>query len=229
MSTDRVRTQRPSVWVTVALAPLRAIERTRGWRRLGLLVLYGVVALVIGAFLWRRAQLAAVPDVGEPFDVAAFRSPARVPDERNAFAAYRLAAERSRDMSQADGPSFEKANLAWSRADAIMRGWVTENDAAISLLIDGAARPELLFGDTHRRSVYSAIFENGELGRRIGWIGTAGLFKSGRLRAEGDAAGAVAPPERHRSGQPTHRVGCSDGQWAFPRDHAHAVRTRARR
>ena len=74
MSTGGGGTQRPSVWVTVALAPLLAIERTRGWRRLGLLVLYGIAALVIGAFLWRRAQLAAVPDVGEPFDVAAFRT-----------------------------------------------------------------------------------------------------------------------------------------------------------
>jgi hypothetical protein len=189
MSTGRVGTQRPSVWVTVALAPLLAIERTRGWRRFGLLVLYGTVALVIGAFLWRRSQLAAVPDIGEPFDVAAFRSPAHVPDELNAFAGYRLAAGQFRDMTNAEGQSFGKANLAWSRADAIMRGWVADHDEAISLLIDGSARPELYL-ETPTGARYSAIFENGELARRISWIGTAGLFKAGRLRAEGDLAGA---------------------------------------
>jgi hypothetical protein len=181
--------QRESVLVTVALAPLRAIERTRGWRRLGLLILYGILALVIGALLWRRSQLAAVPDVGEPFDVAAFRSPARVPDDRNAFAGYRLAAERFRDMNKAEGASFEKANLAWRRADAAIRGWVAEQDEAISLLIAGSARPQLYL-ETPTGSAQPAIFENGELARRIGWIGTAGLFKAGRLRAEADPAEA---------------------------------------
>lgn len=189
MSTGGGGAQRPSVWVTVALAPLLAIERTRGWRRLGLLVLYGIVALVIGAFLWRRAQLAAVPEVGEPFDVAALRSPVRVPDDRNAFAAYRLAAERLRDINKTEEPSFEKANLAWSRADAIMRGWVAEHDEAISLLIDGSARPELYL-ETPTGANQSATSENGQLAARIGWIGTAGLFKAGRLRAEGDPAAA---------------------------------------
>ena len=58
---------------TIALAPFRAIERTRGRRRLGLLVLYGLIAVVIWALLWRRSQLAGLPDVGALFDVAAFR------------------------------------------------------------------------------------------------------------------------------------------------------------
>ena len=79
MSATPVHSQREPVLVRIALAPLRAIEQTRGWRRLGLLFVYGVLGLAIGAFLWRRSQLAAVPDIGEPFDVAAFRTPARVP------------------------------------------------------------------------------------------------------------------------------------------------------
>jgi hypothetical protein len=41
-----------------------------------------LIAAVLTAFLWRRSQLAGLPDVGERFDVAAFRSPARVPDDR---------------------------------------------------------------------------------------------------------------------------------------------------
>ena len=92
MSTEPVRVRRESVLAAIAFAPSRAIERTRGWSRLGLLVLYGLMALVIWGLLWRRSQLAALPDVGEPFDVAAFRLPAHVPDDRNAFVPYRRAA-----------------------------------------------------------------------------------------------------------------------------------------
>ena len=116
-------------------------------------------------------------------------APARVPDDRNAFAGYRLATEQFRDMNKAEGASFEKANLAWRRADAIMRGWVAEHDEAISLLIDGSARPELYL-ETPTGATQSAASENGGLAARIGWVGTAGLFKAGRLRAEGDPAGA---------------------------------------
>ena len=39
-------------------------------------------------------------------------------------------------------------------------------------------------------TVEPATLDNGALAARIGWIGTAGLFKAGRVRAEGDPAGA---------------------------------------
>ena len=41
--------------------------------------------------LWWSIQLVGLPDIGEPFDVAAFRS-FRIPDDRNAFVLYRQAA-----------------------------------------------------------------------------------------------------------------------------------------
>jgi len=197
MSAEPASMQREPVLVTIALSPFRAIERTRGWRRVGLVVLYGLIALVSWALLWRRAQLASLPDIGEPFDVAAFRSPARVADDRNAFVPYRLAAQRFRDMNRAEGESFSKANLAWSRADATIRGWVAEHDEAIALLCAGSERPEFFLDapsglpEIHKSpSVQAANIANGVLAAQLSWIGTAGLFKAGRLRSEGDAAGA---------------------------------------
>ncbi len=84
MSVEPAPSARESALVTILLAPFRAVEQARGWRRVGLLAVYGMVVLAIGGFLWRRAQLAGLPDVAEPFDVAAHRALARVPDDRNA-------------------------------------------------------------------------------------------------------------------------------------------------
>ena len=64
-----------SAFAAILLFPLRAIERARGWRRLALLLLYVLIALPILALLWRRSQLAGLPDVGEPFDASGARGP----------------------------------------------------------------------------------------------------------------------------------------------------------
>jgi hypothetical protein len=173
----------------IALSPLRAIERTRGWRRLGLLVLYGMIALVIWALLWRRSQLAAVPDIGNPFERTAVHWPDRAADARNALAYYEKAAERFRYMNDAEGASFGNSDLYWLRADARLRGWVAEHDEAISLMTAGSAKPEFV-REKASRSTQPASVETDDLPTRIFWIGTAALFKAGRLRAEGNPAGA---------------------------------------
>jgi hypothetical protein len=135
--------RRESVLISVALSPFRAIERTRGWRRLGLVAVYATIAVITWAILWRRAQLAPLPDIGDPFDAAGTRSPVYVSDERNAAVPYRAAAKLFRDLKNpAESTSFSNANLAWSRADGTLRAWVTEHEQAISLLVAGSARTE---------------------------------------------------------------------------------------
>ena len=189
MSTGPSPTRRESVLATIVLLPLRAIERSRGWRRVVLLVLYGLIALGTWAILWRRSQLAALPDVGDPFG-AAVRSPAPVPDERNAFVSYRRAIERFRDMNKAEGNSFSNADFAWARADATFRAWIAEHDEAISLLCAAAALPEFSIEVPADAVVQPASMDNNMLVSRVFWIATAGLFKAGRLRLEGNPAGA---------------------------------------
>ena len=203
MSQPAATREREPILIRIALSPLRAIERARGWRRFVLVAVYAIIALVIGAILWRRSELAGLPDVGEPFDVAVVRWPAPVPGDRNAFSSYQRAAARFQDMTAAVGSSFNNANLSWARSDATLRAWVAANDEAISLMLAGSERPEFVPELPKSLSVQDANMAKTELARRIGWIGTAGLFKAGRLRAEGDHAGAwkllkaVARASRH--------------------------------
>ena len=144
MSTGPPPTRRESLLATIVLWPLRAVERSRGWRRLVLLVLYGLIALGTWVILWRRSQLAALPDVGDPFAGGTLQLPAPVPGSHNAFVSYRRAIERFRDMNKDEGNSFSNAEFAWERADATFRAWVAEHDEAISLLwAQPAALPEV--------------------------------------------------------------------------------------
>ncbi len=180
MTASTASAERESIFIRIVLSPFRAIERARGWRRLVLLAFYALVAVVVGAFLWRRSQLAGLPDSGAPCDVAATRWPAP-PGNRNAFPIYCRAAQRFRDMTSAVGTSFNNANLSWSRADATLRAWVASNDEALSLMCAGSDRPEFVTEVSRDVSVQDANMAHAELARRIGWIGTAGLFKAGRL------------------------------------------------
>jgi hypothetical protein len=89
----------------------------------------GVTALAI----WWLTSLNGLPDIGDPFDVAAFRA-VRIPDDQNAFSYLGRAAKMvteypsiPRSMSQSDG------TVSWSKADPKLRAWVEENAHAIAL------------------------------------------------------------------------------------------------
>ncbi len=191
MSTKPVLESAQSALEALILAPIRTIERARGWRRLGLLGLYGLIVLGLLAFLWRRSQLARLPDVGETFGAAASRL-GRVPDDRNAFIPYRQAAHRVRLMTDAEGDSFSDANLNWSRSDATLRRWVADNDQAISLMCAGTERPDAFLDASGPATGSLTAANNSEVVIRLSWVGNAALFKAGRLRSEGDPSGAWA-------------------------------------
>jgi hypothetical protein len=126
MSTEFAHRRWESIFATLLLFPLRAVERTHGWRRLGLLLVYVMIALPVLALLWRRSQLAGLPDLGESYGNAA-ANVAGIADDRNAFVPYLRATERFRDMTPEAWESFSKANLVWTRADPILRRWVAEH------------------------------------------------------------------------------------------------------
>ena len=78
----------------------RAARPMRRWRRVAVVALPLVLAAV-GAGWW-STQLWGLPDIGDPFDVAAFEAASGVPDERNAFVEYHHAASLvSRDLALA--------------------------------------------------------------------------------------------------------------------------------
>ena len=190
MSMATAPTPREPALLSILLAPLRAVERARDWRRLALLVSYALIGSVVCGLSWRHSQLIGLPDVGEPFDVAA--GAAEVPDGRNAFVPYRQATALFRDMNEAEGKSFGNANLRWSAADTTLRGWVADQAGAIALFREGSERPEVRLAMPARSSRLLENSEKSEIARRLSWIGDAALFEAGRLRAAGDPAGAWA-------------------------------------
>src|SRR5690349_17957153 len=85
----------PLRWV---LAPLRWLERARGRKRLALVALYLVLLAVAAFFGWWASSLRGLPDIGDPFDVAAFRAEG-VPPEQDAYTHYRRASQLFRPLA----------------------------------------------------------------------------------------------------------------------------------
>ena len=70
----RARLRDSPRWLLAVLtSPFTLVEQSRGrWRKV-VLVVYALLALVVCTPLVRRARLGRIPDLGDPFDVAAFR------------------------------------------------------------------------------------------------------------------------------------------------------------
>src|SRR5262245_33142022 len=104
------------------LAPLHWLERSRGWRRRALLLAYLAVGLAVGLALRWLTCLGGLPDIGAPFDVAAFRA-VSVPGDRNAFPLYRKASAAMEPRARmVDASRFLRAlRDGWSKADPELR------------------------------------------------------------------------------------------------------------
>ena len=116
---------------------------TRRTRAIGVLVLAGIVALV---GYWASEQFSP-PDIGEPFDVDAFKS-YTLPDEQNAFTFYRQAAallvsEETVFASNATlkrqdfWDSWAAAEQGWEHAIPAVRQWVKLNRGVLDAFEQG--------------------------------------------------------------------------------------------
>jgi hypothetical protein len=93
------------------------------------LVLAICLALAAGAFaIWWLRSLNGLPDIGEPFDVAAFRT-FNVPDDQNAFTVLRRADEK---VIPCPAALCWWAD-SWSQADPKLREWVEANRQVLEL------------------------------------------------------------------------------------------------
>ena len=119
-------------------APFRWFVRSRRrvWTAAALLL-----AMIVALPVWWSIQLVGLPDIGEPFDVAAFRSLA-IPDDRNAYVLYRQAADRLKPVNLAMPASLVNSMTLWSKTDPEFRRWVEENREAMELYRRGTERPD---------------------------------------------------------------------------------------
>ena len=135
----------------LAAAPFRWFF---GSRRRVLTAASVLLAMIIAPPLWWSIQLMGLPDIGEPFDLEAFRS-SRIPDDRNAFVLYRQAADRLKSLNSfvVSKRSID-AHVRWSQADPMVRRWVEANREAMELFRRGAERPDSLDsnGPRHHRT-----------------------------------------------------------------------------
>jgi hypothetical protein len=163
-------------------APLRWIARSRR-RLLGAATL--IVAIIASPPLWWLMQLTGLPDVGDPFDVAAYRA-STVLDERNAFVLYKQAVALLNLKPAYLTASGVKADThaRWSAAVPEVRRWADENRAALALYRQGAERPDAFdpeIGlDQENFMTFGALFSFRALA----------FLEASRLEELGDMAGA---------------------------------------
>jgi hypothetical protein len=121
-------------------APFRWFFRSRRrvWTAAALLL-----AMIVVPPIWWSLQLVGLPDIGDPFDVAAFRS-FTITDDRNAYLLYRQATDLLKPASLAMPASQLDAMTRWSTTDPEFRRWVEENREAMALFRQGTERPDAL-------------------------------------------------------------------------------------
>jgi hypothetical protein len=170
------------------LAPLIALERSRGWRRRGLLALYVSIGLVVGVLGWREASLWRLPRAPEPFDLVAYGR-VEVPDADNAMVAYRAVVARSGGLAT---PGYETTSNAawdvsdWSAAEPGVRRWAEDHRAALAAWLPANDRPDALLVQPEELRITTNLEPVPSLRSYV----RLALLEGSRLEGAGDPAGA---------------------------------------
>jgi hypothetical protein len=162
-------------------APFRWIVGSK-WRVLGAVLL--VLASAAAPPLWWATQLWGLPDVGDPFDVEAFRA-TTIPDDQNAFVLYRQAEALFKPRNSSDTLARVPVDplTRWSSTTPENRRWAEVNSEALALYRQAADRPDAL--DLALASAGGA----GALDSLRAFQLLA-LLEASRLQEQGDMAGA---------------------------------------
>ncbi len=169
------------------LRPFVAIERARGRQRL-LLILIGLAVLSIpGSFIARHASLASLPDIGDPFDVNAFRASIQVPDDQNAMVLYRKAVQAFQPPDQNSASRLNASKtIDYGTASPELKASLDDNRPALGLWLEGTNRPDCLTIPV-AQMVQSPWFPESETLKQLAGLA---LLESTKLIHDGDMAGA---------------------------------------
>ena len=105
-----------------------------------------LLAMIVGPPVWWTMQLLGLPDIGDPFDVQAFRA-FTIPDDRNAYVLYHQAATLLKPWDpyrQDRGQPRSNMLAPWSKAIPELRRWAEENREALAVYRQGTERPDAL-------------------------------------------------------------------------------------
>jgi hypothetical protein len=185
---------RPFVWVASA----------RGWRKLVLIAAECLIAALFGVWLWRSTCLTGLPDVGDPFDVAAFHAIA-VPPEADAYPVYARAIACYTPPKRTLEPNSRTFRHEVPHPDDPVIGrWLADNRKALDLFLEGSDRPEALMPshETGRSPARETM--------AIRELGCLAMQDAARREARGDMEGAwrdyraILRAARHLGRRGTH-------------------------
>jgi hypothetical protein len=167
-------------------APFRWIGRS--WRRIGVALVVALV-IVLGPPLWWSTQLIFLPDIGAPFDEAAFRA-TTIPDENNAYRLYERAWGKYQpvhDFYKAVRNTPLDTTARWPVAAPQARQWADANREALALYRQAAELPDAMdqlpeFEGQHRNRWGRAW--------KLGMFQELAQLEASRLEASGDSTGA---------------------------------------
>ena len=150
----------------------------------------GGVLVVASLWAWWALQLWGLPDVGDPFDVAAFES-YRVPPERNAFFDYQIAASMlnaTRGKLAAGGKHarLHTSPETWAQADEGWRDLLSQSGESLTNWRAGSEKPETLHEHPDGLSFRTLL----PITQELRLLTTLAILEGSRLEADGDLAGA---------------------------------------
>jgi hypothetical protein len=190
MTVQSISQRQMSRVLTWLLFPLTLIERTRGRKRLALLFAYTILAVVLGVFGWRALSLRGLPDVGEPFDVAAFARET-VPESEDAFTIYREAlssvAPRVGDTDYAS--AWNSVRAGWSRASDDLKTRLDRHRPALLIWQRGTERSRAMPVPRDQWTPINPLHQTYQQMVDFGWMA---LLEGTRLEEAGDTTGAWA-------------------------------------
>lgn len=124
--------------------PFAWVARARGWRWCVLVLAECLVAAACGVVLYLKTGWLELPEVGDPFDVAAFHAES-IPAKDNAYALFARALGRYRPPSKAFAQRGRFAQAVGLRPnDPDVGHWLDDNREALALFLEGCARPDAL-------------------------------------------------------------------------------------
>ena len=122
------------------VSPFRWLSKSR--RRIGIAAIV-TLSIIASPLVWWAMQLFGLPDIGDPFDIAAFQN-SIVADERNAFVLYESRGLSARGNGTPAALADNRANglARWPDAPPNVRRWVEENREALATYRQGTERPD---------------------------------------------------------------------------------------
>lgn len=120
------------------IAPIASTRR--GWMWKWIVACLVTATPVAGLWGWRQYRLSLIPNVGDPFDVAAFLESSRAIDDQNAFHDYREAVKFFREPNWQQIKGFEHPDLMrFADYPQEFRDHVEANGTAMNLWLKGTA------------------------------------------------------------------------------------------